>query len=288
MVLGHQKQREFLRKSAEIGKLSHAYLFAGEEYLGKRKMAMEWASSLLKEDLAKGVHPDLILIGPEAEKKEIHISQIRDLIWKLSLKPYSAPLKIAIIDRAHLMNEEAQNCFLKTLEEPKDKTLIILITEAAETLLPTILSRCERIKFYPVKRKEIENYLKSQGVLEKEIQKIADISLGRPGVAINFLETPQKLEERAEKIKEIVKISNSDLAFRFQYVKDLSQSPDLTETLNIWLAYFRSILIGKYLNSTFPLPKLKNILKVLQDTNFLISNTNVNSRLALEILMLAI
>jgi len=290
MLIGHQKQWQFLRKSLELGKLSHAYLFSGETQLGKKNLALEFAKLINGENFDFG-HPDLILITPQG--REIQIVQIRELIQKLSLKPYSAFLKVAMIDQAHLMNSEAQNCFLKTLEEPKGNTILILITEAPKTLFPTIRSRCEIIKFYPVKISEIENYLKNQGISKEKSEEIAKLSLGRPGLAIDFLTNPQKLENQKKVIEELIKISSgkTSLSLRFQYAKDLVMNPELSEILNIWLSYFRTLLLEQFLppevkKPEYPFSKLKNIIKQIQNTNFLISTTSVNSRLALEILML--
>jgi len=292
MIIGHQKQWQFLRKSLELGKLSHAYLFSGETQLGKKNLALEFAKLINGENFDFG-HPDLILIEPSSEGREIQIVQIRELIQKLSLKPYSAFLKVAMIDQAHLMNSEAQNCFLKTLEEPKGNTILILITEAPKTLFPTIRSRCEIIKFYPVKISEIENYLKNQGISKEKSEEIAKLSLGRPGLAIDFLTNPQKLENQKKVIEELIKISSgkNSLSLRFQYAKDLALAPELSEILNIWLSYFRAVLLEQFLppevkKPEYPFSKLKNIIKQIQNTNFLISTTSVNPRLALEILML--
>jgi len=291
MVIGHQKQWQFLRKSLELGKRAHAYLFSGETQLGKKKFALEFAKLINGENFDFG-HPDLILIEPY-EGREIQIIQIRELIQKLSLKPYSAFLKVAMIDQAHLMNSEAQNCFLKTLEEPKGNTILILITEAPETLFPTIRSRCEIIKFYPVKISEIENYLESQGISKEKSKAIARLSLGRPGLAIDFLTNPQKLENQKKIIEELIKISSgkTSLSLRFQYAKDLVMNPELSEILNIWLSYFRTLLLEQFLppevkKPEYPFSKLKNIIKQIQNTIFLISTKNINPRLALEILML--
>ena len=292
MIIGHQKQWQFLRKSLELGKLSHAYLFSGETQLGKKNLALEFAKLINGENFDFG-HPDLILIEPSSEGREIQIVQIRELIQKLSLKPYSAFLKVAMIDQAHLMNSEAQNCFLKTLEEPKGNTILILITEAPKTLFPTIRSRCEIIKFYPVKISEIENYLKSQGISKEKSEEIAKLSLGRPGLAIDFLTDPQKLENQKKVIEELIKISSgkNSLSLRFQYAKDLALAPELSEILNIWLSYFRTVLLEQFLppevkKPGYPFSKLKNIIKQIQNTNFLISTKSINPRLALEILML--
>jgi DNA polymerase-3 subunit delta' len=289
MLIGHQKQWQFLKKSAELGRFSHAYLFSGQEKLGKKRVALEWVSLLFDQPFSKllsGSHPDFILINPL--QKEIQISQIKDLNWRLSLRPYFASFKTAIIDQAHSMNQEAQNCFLKTLEEPRGKTLLILITEYPEFLLPTIRSRLQIIKFYPVSKKEIESYLKEQGVEEKKIQLISQVSQGRPGVAIDFLNQPQKLKEREILLKEIINLTEADLTSRFQYAKKISQLPDLKEILNIWLSYFREKLISSLDSQWEPekIRKLGKILNKIQETFFLISTTNVNSRLAIETLML--
>ncbi len=296
MILGHQKQWNYLKRIAESKRIPHALLFSGQAHLGKKTIAFEFLSLVFGQNCSH--HPDLTIIEPAG--KEIQIAQIRDVIWRLSLKPYSGFLKAVILDEAHLMNEAAQNCFLKTLEEPKGESVLILITQHPEALYPTILSRCEIIKFYPVGQRKIEDYLESQGIKEKEAKIVSQISQGRPGLAVDFLTNPQKLKERAEKIKELIILANSDLALRFQCAKDLSKSADLRETLNIWLYYFRNILLSK-LNNGIRLPdarlpslrlppysflKLREILRKIQSTISLISNTNVNPRLALEVLML--
>lgn len=280
MIIGHQKQQRFFKKIVESEKIPHALLFVGSEKLGKRTMALDLICSVFGEDIAR--HPDFILISPKA--KQIQIDQIRDLNWKLSLKPIKAPLLGVVVDKAHSMTREAQNCFLKTLEEPKTKALLILITEHPHFLLPTILSRCQIIKFYPVRKDEIKNYLREKELSKEKIAEIAEISLGRPGVAIEFLQNPQKLKERQKKIKALMKILNSPLSLRFKYAKELSQDQDLKEVLNIWLSYFREGLISSK-NQDFT-GKTRNILNYIQETIFLISTTNVNTRLALEVLMM--
>ncbi len=289
MIVGHQKQWQFLERVVKANRASHAYLFCGQEKLGKRTIALEFAKLLNGPCLSKSCNPDLILIKPE--DTVIQIAQIRELNRGLSLKPHSSLFKIAIIDRAHCLNQEAQNCFLKTLEEPRGKTILILITEMPELLFPTILSRVQVLKFYPVKKEEIENYLQQRGIKEKESKEITKFSQGRPGEAIDFLLNPKKLEIQKQKIKELISLTNSSLAFRFQYVKKLSEEPSLREILNIWLSYFREVLLSNYSalsvkHHNYSIRKLKNILKQIQSTNFLISTTNVNPRLILETLML--
>lgn len=292
MIVGHQRQWEFLKRSAELGKLSHAYLFCGEEQLGKKTVALEWVSSIFNQspaDLLKGRSPDFIFIAPL--QKEIQISQIHDLNWWLSLRPFSAPYKVAILDQAHAMNQEAQNCFLKTLEEPKGNSVVILITEYPESLFATIRSRTEIIKFYPVAKTEIKNYLKKQGVEERKAELISQISEGKPGKAVDFLNSPEKLEEREKLLKEIQEVISDDIAARFLYAQKIAQSQQLKEILKLWLLTFRNNLISS-LDSEKSFSKetgkLIKILKKIEENYFLISTTNINSRLALETIMLEI
>ena len=292
MIIGHQKQWEFLKNAVKKGEFSHAFLFSGQGKLGKKKMALEIVSLLFGQDVEKTFYPDLILISPV--EKEIQVFQIRELIRKLALKPYSAPLKAAIIDQAHLMNQESQTSLLKTLEEPKGRTVLFLISDKPEYLFPTIISRVETIKFNPVKKEEIKNYLKKEGIAEKEAEEISKMSAGRPGMALDLISDSQKIKTMQDKIKELNKISDSSLAFRFQYAKNLAENnEDIFETLGIWTNCFREKLIFKVSAGSksagekkYSLEKLKNILKLIQTTEFLISKTNVNLRLALETLML--
>ena len=261
MIIGHQKQWQYLKKLAELDKLAHAYLFCGQEKLGKKTIAVEFAKWLFKEDVIKRQHPDFIFIEPEKKDYNppstsshpslrsgwapIQISQIRECIWRLSLKPSVAPFKIAIIDEAHCLNQEAQNSLLKTLEEPRGKTLIFLVTEYPERLFPTIISRCQILKFYSVPKEEIERYLRKQNILESEIKQMVKISEGQPGRALDFMSDPQKLKTQKTVISDLISMSNSDLAFRFQYAKNLTRElQNLKDTLDIWLRHFRSVLIS--------------------------------------------
>ena len=243
MILGHQKQWQFLVKSAKLGKLPHALLFYGQEKIGKKALAIEFA----KFFIGRTSPPDFILVEPTG--KEIQISQIREIINKFSFKPYLADFKLAVIDNAHLMTSEAQNCFLKFLEEPKDKTFLILVSAYPSLLLPTIISRVQKIRFYQTKESKIEE--------------------------------PEKL----------ISISKSDLAARFQYAKDISKE-NLEEILDTWLRYFRKVflerVVNRQKNSQYSLSKLKDIIRQIQTTKHLISTTNTNPRLALEILLMQI
>jgi len=281
-IIGHQKQIDLLKKIFISRNIPQALLFSGQERLGKKKIALSILSKVLEDKPLN--HPDFVLIEPK--DGTIQINQIRELNKRIALKPLKSSIKAALIDQAHLMTREAQNAFLKTLEEPRGKTLLILVSEYASTLLPTIRSRCEIIRFYPVKKELIEDYLKQEGLDEKKVRQIEELSFGRPGLAISLLKNPDQLRKKEKIIKEAEMILNLSLPERFQYVKEISQSKDLGEILTTWLIYFRKRLISS--SEDISQLRMKRILETIQKIYFLISTTNVNQRLALEMLMMEI
>jgi DNA polymerase-3 subunit delta' len=280
MILGHKKQWDFLLKMARERKIPHALLFVGQEGIGKKKFALEFAKFLFGRDPFS--HPDFIFVEPIDNL--ISIGQIRDLIWRLSLKPFSFDFKIAIVDDAHLMPPDAQNCFLKKLEEPEN-SVIILLTPYPELLFPTILSRCQKIKFYPISKEEIKKFLIENGLEEEKAEKIAKISGGKIGEAISFL-NHQKYMEREEKIKDFKKILQSPLYLRFNYVKEMVEKNKIKETLKIWLYFLREKLIEAIKNKDLEIRKLISSILILEKIYYLVLTKNINKRLALEILML--
>jgi len=264
MLVGHEKQWQFLTRSAISGKLPHALLFYGQEHLGKRTFAIEFAKYLNCQDrksngpcqkcrncqdIQKNLYPDFLVVEPELLSKEIQISQIRCLIEKLSFRPYSAKIKIAVLTKAHLMSQEAQNCFLKFLEEPLGEVLLILITEHPYSLLLTILSRIQKIKFFLVENEKIKKFLKEKEAGNSELSKILPLASGRPGLAINFSEAPEKLKEREKFVSDLGELAVSDLVFRFKYAENIAgESFDFAkrkEILGIWLECLRNLLLSR-------------------------------------------
>ena len=285
MLFGHQKIWQFLINSAQKDNLSHAFLFSGPEKVGKKTLAFHFIKWLFGKDGWKGNnHPDLVFIEPKGG--EIQIEQIRELIWKISLCPIVAPLKAGIVDQAHLMNYQAQNCFLKTLEEPKGKAILILVTEFPESLLPTISSRCQKIKFSLLKKEEMEKIVLKFKKDKKEIEEIIRITQGKPGLALELINHPERLKEKKRIWREIERLSKEDLAWRFQYAKKVYQSQKTEEFLDLWLTFFREKLLSSLDNDLQKVKYFKNLLEKIQNTRILISQTKVNPRLALEVLML--
>ena len=201
------------------------------------------------------------------------------------------------------MNQKAQSCFLKTLEEPKGKTILILISSHPEMLLDTISSRCQTIKFYSVNQKEIESHLVKIGAKEKMAQTLSGFCQGKPGRAVDLFLNPDKLEKEQKALQELVKVINSDLAEKFQYTKKINlDGNNLKGVLEILERYLRYVLFLKtgVANLTqqdyFPevvcnfknysVLKIKEILKLLETINTQTSLTNASPKLALEILLM--
>jgi len=286
-IVGHKNQREFLKKSFNNSKMSHAYLFSGLDAIGKKEIALEFAQLINKQ---KKDSPDIIIVEPELS---IGILQIENMQKRLSLKPFSAPYKIAIINDADKMTVHAQNRLLKTLEEPKGQTIIILISSKPETLLETIISRVQPLKFYALSKREMRNFLKEK-VSISELEKLIFISEGKPGKAISLLKDSEKMNELWKMFNDIKDIIESDIASRFKYINDFLNKDNYKEFLDIFLRYFRLTLlakiseveIGDKFKNNFSIKNIQEIIKLSERINYLLIKTNVSKKLALETLLL--
>lgn len=169
-VVGHKRQQEQFIRAFKGGHMHHAYLFAGNAGVGKSHFAMELARSILctESDMfqpcecvscqqVRGkLHPDLFLL----EDKNLKIDNIRELVENSGYSSYSGGWKVYIVMDAHRLQKEAANAFLKTLEEPSQNTLIILVTSQPEKMLATIRSRCVRMEFSRLTDDEVRSILK--------------------------------------------------------------------------------------------------------------------------------
>jgi len=301
-IIGHKKQWEFLKLSADSNKLSHAYLFYGPNQIGKKKVAIELAKYLhCKEkntpcsmcktclQIDNGLYSDVLLIEPEEEKKSISIDQIRELRDKMAMSSISDGYKVAIVDNAHLMTFEAQSALLKQLEEPKGKKIFILVSEYPQNLLTTIVSRCQQVRFDLIDEKVIEKNL------EKKINFAGNISvysLGRPGLAINILDKKEIGEVWSKRIEEIENAKKQNLYNRFEYAAWLSKEADLDQTFEIWLSYFRQLMKNYIIKSDYHaqwgLDSIRKIINSLQNYQYLSTTAPLNTRLTLELFLLDI
>lgn len=300
-IIGHKKQWDFLKKSFQQGRVAHAYLFQGPESVGKKRVAIEFAKLVLCKNsqnqpcnecqdcyqIENLIHPDFFIIEPKNNASEtISIEEIRLLKEKISTTS-GRGYKIAVIDRAHRLTHEAQSALLKILEEPKGKKLIILISEFPEMILPTIRSRTQPIYFHFVSEKDIEEFLKKTNFSQKEKETLMLLGKGRPGIIYQCLENKSLLQEDRKFIEDLLELKNSPLYKRFDYAKRLKDSDKKQRVLFVWLAFLRKKLLAEdknnFLGSTEQLIKL---IKLLENIIHLISTTNINQRLALEIFLL--
>jgi DNA polymerase III subunit delta' len=200
-IRGHDRAVDMLRHALSQGRLPHAFLFVGPEGIGKRSFAETFAQALLCErapeadlnpcgacpgclQVAGGAHPDVYRVARAEDKQDLAIKQIRELCLDLGLKPAAGRRKIAIIDDADDMNEEAANAFLKTLEEPPPGSVLILIATSAETQLDTVVSRCRVLRFDPLPEADLAQVLLDQSVTDdpaeaKRLAHLADGSIAR-------------------------------------------------------------------------------------------------------------
>ena len=198
-IIGNKRNKEILKKAIEINKTSHSYIFCGTEGIGKKLIAKELAKKILclKEkandcdcksciEFDSDNNPDFQLI--ESVDGKIKIEQIRQMQRKVAEKPIISNNKVYIIDDADTMTTEAQNCLLKTLEEPPEYITIILICTNEGNLLSTIKSRCTRIQFEPIKDEEIKEYVKTKLPNEQISEKLIELAQGSIGKAIKLNE----------------------------------------------------------------------------------------------------
>ncbi|HQB18447.1 MAG TPA: hypothetical protein PL092_00700 [Candidatus Pacearchaeota archaeon] len=297
MIIGNEKKIDMLRQIIKSNNIPHAMIFSGPEMIGKKKIAIEFIKNIFCEELCgecyfcKSIeyNPDINIISPV--DGNIEIEEIRKAKERLSLKPYYNKIKALIIDDSHLMKSDAQNAFLKMLEEPKGNTLIIFITPFREMLLKTIRSRAQEIKFSLVGNEEIEKYLISLGASSKKAKEISLISSGQIGKAINFFEDKSKMDFFNKSIEDIIFLSRSNISQRFQYAEKLKDDKvKIIEILDIWERFLRREILLKVFNYkssvNYSLQKTKELIDELEKIKYIIESSNINKRIAFESLLI--
>ncbi|MDY4574195.1 MAG: DNA polymerase III subunit delta' C-terminal domain-containing protein [Intestinibacter sp.] len=241
-IKGQQFAKKYLSNSLKSNMISHAYMFEGPSGVGKNTLARELSRILLEmENLFNS--PDYIEIKPDGNS--IKIAQIRKMQTDILVKPYKS-YKIYVFDEAQKMTIEAQNALLKTLEEPPKYAIIILVTNNKESLLDTIKSRCEIIKFTPIPIKEIADYLVKTGVDEKRASLLANFSRGSMQKAIELSESEDFYIMREEIQKYIETFLNGDLIDIMEIQNGIEKYKDqIINVLDLMINYFRDIIMVK-------------------------------------------
>lgn len=221
------------------GAAPHAVLLAGPGSVGKTTLARDLAVGLLCQapdpaarpcggcrgcrQVASGNHPDLHRLAPEGPGGQIGIGRVRELGSDLALMPVEGGARVALVEGAHRLNEDAQNAMLKLLEEPPPGVVIVLCADDEERLLDTVRSRCVRVRLGPVPVREIEALLDELGLADPPTAaRLARIAAGRPGLAVAYARAPDAMMARAEVARGLLDLLPSGRSARLSAMRDLA------------------------------------------------------------------
>ena len=270
-IIGQEKAKGFLKQVLARDKIPHAYIFSGISGIGKTStaMALSMALNCLSpinfdacgdcrscRQMKGGNYPDFLSFMPEGQN--IKIDQIRDLNRKLSFAPVAGKYRVCVIYQSEAMTSEAANSFLKTLEEPPSGTIFILKATESLNLLPTIVSRCQRVNFQPLPVQDITNWLINEKGLNEETARIlAKVSGGSLGLAIKMSENGY-LDKRQEWLLSLINLPGmSDekaIDMALEYAVGKTKSPNNTsgsdetgamDILGVWQNWYRDLLLVK-------------------------------------------
>lgn len=262
-IVGHRWAVEMLASGLANGRLGHAYLITGPEQVGKTTLARTFAQALNCEAteaerpcglcrpcklIAADRHPDVKLVSPEVSgrgKLTLKIETIRQLQQDLNLSAYEARYKVAILERFDAATIGAANAFLKTLEEPPGKVILLLTATDADMLLPTISSRCRTLNLRPLSADLIENSLATRWQVSAEkATLLAHLADGRLGWAIEAAADDTILQTRAEQLAQLHLALGGQRVLRFQLADKLGRKPELLpDLLKTWLSWWRDLTL---------------------------------------------
>jgi len=311
------------------GNIPNALLFTGIDGIGKKKAAIAFAMALncLRagnrrtadeeapspcgrcrqcKKIASGNHPDVIVVEPE--RFRIRISQIRDLSRMLAVKPYEARQRAVIIDQAQAMNTEAGNSLLKLLEEPPERTFLVLTAGHTYDLLPTIVSRCQHIRFNPIPEPTLVEYLENRGILHGEAEILGRLANGSFEKAASLVDTGWI--DRRKWIIRTIEPQDTDrnsprrigplMAFSEKLSRDGETLTDALEIMKSWLRDLAVVRTGsdKIVNRDMlnqlrqaarhdGIPSLLSKIEAIEAAQRKIEN-NANVRLTLDVMMMNI
>ncbi len=316
-MIGHEWAVELLASRLASERAGHAYLFTGPGQIGKSTLAIRFAQAMNCTDpgsgpapcgkcracdlIGRGIHPDVQVVS--AEGRSIKIEAIRELQQSLALRPYEARFRVAILPDMQLATDHAADALLKTLEEPPASTRLLLTSDVSESLLPTIVSRCQVIPLRLVSIDTLSGALALRyGLDEQESALLAALSGGRPGWAIAAIENPEILKDRAEIVDAMLAVLNEKRVGRFNYSEEIARHPELQLVLETWQSWWRDVLLLVEGSSVTPVnidrredleaisfqvtpEEARRALRAVRHT-IEAMDKNANTRLALDVMLL--
>jgi DNA polymerase-3 subunit delta' len=251
-IIGHDWAVRRLRQQIASGQLAQSHLFVGPPSVGKAAIARALAGAVLSVQAADPVrtrrlvqsnkHPDLTWIG--SEEGSIKVEKIREMLHALTLAPIEGRYRVAVADDAHLATDGSKNAILKTLEEPNQSTVIIMIAPSTDGVLPTITSRCQVLNLRPVAIHDIAEALAGRGVDATKASFVAQLARGRPGWALRATESDELLADRAQRIAELEELISANRTRRFAYAETLAKADaeTLQAVLEEWLLFWLDVV----------------------------------------------
>ena len=332
-TLGNAPALTILQSALAGGRVSHAYLFSGPEGVGKKRAALEFAAALncaaeerpcgecrSCRDTLAGRHTDVEIVEPggmcdesdhrdHSDSRDLRICQVRRLERVLSLTPYGGGWRVAIVDAAETLTPDAANAFLKTLEEPPPKTVLILIAKSPDLLPETVLSRCQVVPFSRLPVRLVEDALVAKGASPEVAASVARASAGKIGWACRTLEDETLLERRGAMRETAARLPHAARSERLAWAagaarRDPGTREAYREELDVWEAWWRDVLAAQAGAGSDATPEgrfgspadesrlyraadVVRFLRALDETRGYLAE-NVDSQLALENLILAL
>ncbi len=319
-IIGHESIIEHLQNSIQAGKVSHAYIFHGEEGMGKKLLASVFAKTLQCMEggirscnkclscmqSETGNQPDVAWVTHE--KLSISVDDIRVQVnGDIRIKPFSSPYKIYIIDSAEKLTEQAQNALLKTMEDPPEYAVILLLVKNINVILPTILSRCVVLNLKPVDKKTIKAFLMEQYQIPDYMAEVAaDFSGGNVGKAVKYASS-EDFERKKEDVLHILRyIDEMELSEVISGIKTISENkPVIEDYIDLMMLWYRDVLMLKATNNPnlllykneFPFIKkqantrsyeeIENIIGGMEKAKIRLK-ANVNFDITIELMLLKI